>query len=52
MHFKIRKVEERTSKIVELYFSGLSIEETVELLHFTGTKRDWTFAKHGFAELQ
>ncbi len=45
---RLEKVEERTSKIVELrYFSGLSIEETAEVLSISPAtvKRDWTFAK-------
>jgi len=45
---RLEKVEERTSRIVELrYFSGLSIEETAEVLSISPAtvKRDWTFAK-------
>ncbi|MCU0343725.1 MAG: sigma-70 family RNA polymerase sigma factor [Ignavibacterium sp.] len=45
---KLEAVEERSSKIVELrYFSGLTIEETAEVLKIsTATaKRDWNFAK-------
>ena len=45
---KLESMEERSSKIVELrYFSGLTIEETAEVLNIsTATaKRDWNFAK-------
>lgn len=45
---KLENVEERYIRIVELrYFSGLSIEETAEVLQVSpGTiKRDWSFAK-------
>jgi len=45
---KLENVEERSSKIVELrYFSGLTIEETAELLNISAAtvKRDWQFAK-------
>ena len=45
---RLEKVEERSSKVVELrYFSGLSIEETAEVLNISPAtvKRDWTFAK-------
>ena len=45
---RLEKVEERSSKIVELrYFSGLSIEETAEALDISPAtvKRDWSFAK-------
>jgi len=45
---KLEGVEERSGKIVELrYFSGLTIEETAELLNISSAtvKRDWQFAK-------
>jgi len=45
---KLEQLEERSCKIVELrFFSGLSIEETANLLKIsTATvKRDWNFAK-------
>ncbi len=45
---KLEKIEERSSKIVELrFFSGLSIEETAEVLNISvaTVKRDWKFAK-------
>jgi RNA polymerase sigma-70 factor (ECF subfamily) len=45
---KLEAVEERSSKIVELrYFSGLTIEETAEVLNISPAtaKRDWNFAK-------
>jgi len=45
---KLESVEERSCKIVELrYFSGLTIEETAEVLHISPAtvKRDWNFAK-------
>ena len=45
---KLETVEERSSKIVELrYFSGLTIEETAEVLNISPAtaKRDWVFAK-------
>lgn len=45
---KLESVEERSSKIVELrYFSGLTIEETAEILNISPAtaKRDWVFAK-------
>jgi RNA polymerase sigma-70 factor (ECF subfamily) len=45
---KLESVEERSSKIVELrYFSGLTIEETAEVLNISPAtaKRDWNFAK-------
>ncbi len=45
---KLETLEERTSKIVELrFFSGLSIEETAQLLNISPAtvKRDWKFAK-------
>ena len=45
---KLEKVESRSSKIVELrYFSGLTIEETAEMLKISPAtvKRDWQFAK-------
>ena len=45
---KLEEIEERSSKIVELrYFSGLSIEETAEMLNISPAtvKRDWQFAK-------
>jgi len=45
---KLENYEERSSKIVELrYFSGLSIEETAEVLNISPAtvKRDWSFAK-------
>lgn len=41
-------VDERSSRIVELrYFSGLTIEETAELMDISisTVKRDWNFAK-------
>jgi len=44
----LESVEERSSKIVELrYFSGLTINETAEILKISPTtvKRDWNFAK-------
>jgi RNA polymerase sigma factor (TIGR02999 family) len=45
---KLENVEERYSRIVELrYFSGLTIEETAEVLQLSAAtvKRNWTFAK-------
>ena len=45
---KLEDIEERPSKIVELrYFSGLTIEETAEVLSVSKAtvKRDWLFAK-------
>jgi RNA polymerase sigma factor (TIGR02999 family) len=45
---RLELLEERSSKIVELrYFSGLTIEETAEVLNISPatTKRDWNFAK-------
>ena len=45
---KLEKIEERSSKIVELrFFSGLSIEETAHMLNVSPAtiKRDWKFAK-------
>ena len=45
---KLESLEERSSKIVELrYFSGLTIEETAEVLNISPAtaKRDWNFAK-------
>jgi RNA polymerase sigma factor (TIGR02999 family) len=45
---KLEKIEERSCKIVELrFFSGLSIEETAEMLNISvaTVKRDWQFAK-------
>ncbi len=45
---KLETLEKRSSKIVELrFFSGLSIEETAELLNISvaTVKRDWKFAK-------
>jgi len=45
---KLEEVEPRSSKVVELrYFSGLTIEETAELLNISPAtvKRDWQFAK-------
>ena len=45
---KLEQIEERSCKIVELrFFSGLSIEETANMLNIsTATvKRDWNFAK-------
>lgn len=45
---KLESIEERSCRIVELrYFSGLTIEETAEVLNIsTATaKRDWSFAK-------
>ena len=45
---KLETVEERSSRIVELrFFSGLTIEETAEVLNVSPAtvKRDWNFAK-------
>ena len=45
---KLEGLEERSCKIVELrFFSGLSIEETANLLNISAAtvKRDWNFAK-------
>ncbi len=45
---KLELKDERSSKLVELrYFSGLTIEETAEVLHISNAtaKRDWNFAK-------
>ena len=45
---RLESVEERSSKIVELrYFSGLTFEETAEVLNISEStaKRDWNFAK-------
>ena len=45
---KLESVEERSSKIVELrYFSGLTFEETAEVLNISEStaKRGWNFAK-------
>jgi len=45
---RLETLEERSSKIVELrYFSGLTIEETAEVLNISPAtaKRDWNFAK-------
>lgn len=45
---KLEKFEERSCKIVELrFFSGLSLEETAEMLNISiaTAKRDWQFAK-------
>lgn len=45
---KLEQIEERSCKIVELrFFSGLSIEETAEMLNISVStvKRDWQFAK-------
>jgi RNA polymerase sigma factor (TIGR02999 family) len=45
---KLEKIEERSCKIVELrFFSGLSIEETAQMLNISPAtvKRDWNFAK-------
>jgi RNA polymerase sigma factor (TIGR02999 family) len=45
---KLETIEERSSKIVELrFFSGLSIEETAQMLNISPAtvKRDWNFAK-------
>lgn len=45
---KLEAIEERSSKIVELrYFSGLTIEETANVLNISPAtaKRDWNFAK-------
>lgn len=45
---KLESIEERSSKIVELrFFSGLSIDETAEILKVSPAtiKRDWNFAK-------
>lgn len=45
---KLEHLDERALKIVELrFFSGLSIEETAEMLDISAAtvKRDWNFAK-------
>lgn len=45
---ELAKLDERQAQIVELrYFSGLSIEETAEVLQISVTtvKRDWSMAK-------
>lgn len=45
---KLETKDERSSKLVELrYFSGLTIEETAEVLRISPAtaKRDWNFAK-------
>lgn len=45
---KLEAIEERSCKLVELrYFSGLTIEETAEVLNISPAtaKRDWNFAK-------
>ena len=45
---QLEKLDERSSKIVELrFFSGLSIEETAQMLNISPAtvKRDWNFAK-------
>ena len=45
---KLEEIEKRSSKIVELrYFSGLTIEETAEVLSISKAtiRRDWLFAK-------
>ena len=45
---KLEQLDERALKIVELrFFSGLSIEETAEMLDVSAAtvKRDWNFAK-------
>lgn len=45
---KLEAIEERACKLVELrYFSGLTIEETAEVLNISPAtvKRDWNFAK-------
>jgi RNA polymerase sigma factor (TIGR02999 family) len=45
---KLESKDERSSKLVELrYFSGLTIEETAEVLDISPAtaKRDWVFAK-------
>lgn len=45
---KLEGTDERSAKIVELrFFSGLSIEETAEVLNISPAtvKRDWQFAK-------
>jgi len=45
---RLAEFDERQSRIVELrYFSGLSIEETAEVLHISRAtvKSDWTIAK-------
>lgn len=45
---RLEKVEERSSKIVELrYFSGLTFEETAEVLNISEStaKRGWNYAK-------
>jgi RNA polymerase sigma factor (TIGR02999 family) len=45
---RLSKIDERQARIVELrYFSGLSIEETAEVLHISPAtvKSDWKWAK-------
>jgi RNA polymerase sigma factor (TIGR02999 family) len=45
---KLAAFDERQAKVVELrYFSGLSIEETAEVLHVSNVtvRRDWNMAK-------
>lgn len=45
---ELAELDERQAKIVELrYFSGLSIDETAEVLHVSPAtvKRDWSMAK-------
>ena len=45
---ELATLDERQAQIVELrYFSGLSIEETAEVLHISPAtvKRDWSMAK-------
>ena len=45
---KLAKFDERQAKVVELrYFSGLSIDETAEVLNVSNVtiRRDWTMAK-------
>ncbi len=45
---ELATLDERQAQIVELrYFSGLSIEETAEVLHISSAtvKRDWSMAK-------
>ena len=45
---RLAELDERQAKIVELrYFSGLTIEETAEVLHISQAtvKRDWNMAK-------
>lgn len=45
---RLAELDEQQAKIVELrYFSGLSIEETAEVLHISAAtvKRDWSMAR-------